>query len=406
MVTSDFTTSTDRYCRNDAIAITNNSLNATDYLWTTSNGDTSTLFEPIFSFSDSGTYTITLFTSSTEDCTNTDTSSTSIYVEEIPVDFITDTLCQNEDFQFIVINNSAIPSGSSYLWTLSNGTTLSTNNDFTTNFSNPGDYVISVEVTSPTGCSGEKTDTFNVQEKPIVDFDNTPVCVGSFTTFTNNSIGDITDFIWDFGDGQTTTSTNPEHIYWQEGEFDVSLVAFTNHCSSDSVSKTIEAILVPEIDLGDDLELCIGETEMVGIDDSIFNLLDFVLWSDSSTSDSVLVSTDYTEISVVGGIETCRKSDGILISEKCDVYVPTAFSPNGDGFNDYLNVINENIASFTMRIYNRWGEELFVTSDFNFGWDGLQNGSPAPIDTYSYVINGVKIDGNNFVASGIFAIIR
>ena len=69
-----------------------------------------------------------------------------------------------------------------------------------------------------------------------------------------------------------------------------------------------------------------------------------------------------------------------------EVYIPTAFSPNGDGLNDeFKAVIPETSGKFFMRIYNRWGEEIFYSNDPTIGWDGnMPDGSLAPKEVYTY----------------------
>ena len=70
------------------------------------------------------------------------------------------------------------------------------------------------------------------------------------------------------------------------------------------------------------------------------------------------------------------------------VYLPTAFSPNGDGNNDGFRpiVVDDNIDfdSWEFSIYNRWGELVFKTNDVNEAWDGTYNGEKSPLSVYTW----------------------
>jgi len=79
----------------------------------------------------------------------------------------------------------------------------------------------------------------------------------------------------------------------------------------------------------------------------------------------------------------------IVINPPCnmeDIFIPDAFSPNGDGQNDELFVYGNFISSMELRIYNRWGEEVFSTQDQNKGWDGTYEGKELSPDVFGYYL--------------------
>ncbi|GAB3718239.1 hypothetical protein GCM10027592_60970 [Spirosoma flavus] len=69
------------------------------------------------------------------------------------------------------------------------------------------------------------------------------------------------------------------------------------------------------------------------------------------------------------------------------IYVPDVFTPNNDGVNDALSVFLNNVASFSLKIYNRWGSLLFMSSDPENKWDGTFNGNPCATGDYAWVIS-------------------
>ena len=90
-----------------------------------------------------------------------------------------------------------------------------------------------------------------------------------------------------------------------------------------------------------------------------------------------------------------------------DMYVPNAFSPNGDGVNDRFRFIPVGITSYEFfRIFNRWGEEIHSSTDFRNGWDGTIKGRPAPVDTYIWILRGKDLNGQTILRKGTVTLVR
>ncbi|MDT8411741.1 MAG: gliding motility-associated C-terminal domain-containing protein, partial [Vicingaceae bacterium] len=107
----------------------------------------------------------------------------------------------------------------------------------------------------------------------------------------------------------------------------------------------------------------------------------------------------------------CSKADTVDLAElqiDCDffVYTPNAFTPNGDGNNDVFFVRGKGIATLSVKIYNRWGNKVFETSDINQGWDGKHNGSDQNTAVFVYVIEGTFLNNKTFKESGDVSLIR
>lgn len=88
------------------------------------------------------------------------------------------------------------------------------------------------------------------------------------------------------------------------------------------------------------------------------------------------------------------------------VFVPNAFTPNGDGMNDTLELFGLPTSSFTLVIFNTWGAPAHQISDINPVWDGTLRGQPAPEGTYSYRLVFQLPDGSERVQIGTFALIN
>jgi gliding motility-associated-like protein len=90
-----------------------------------------------------------------------------------------------------------------------------------------------------------------------------------------------------------------------------------------------------------------------------------------------------------------------------DIFVPSAFTPNGDGKNDILRPVTVGITSLTyFRVYNRWGQLLFTTSEFGKGWNGIYNGAAQPSNTYIFAAEGIDYQGKKVFRKGTSVLIR
>lgn len=88
------------------------------------------------------------------------------------------------------------------------------------------------------------------------------------------------------------------------------------------------------------------------------------------------------------------------------VFIPTGFSPNGDGINDVLQIMGEGILSLNLAIYDRWGQRVFQTTDVNTFWDGTFNGQPLNSGVFAYKVFAVLADGTEISQSGNITLMR
>jgi gliding motility-associated-like protein len=90
--------------------------------------------------------------------------------------------------------------------------------------------------------------------------------------------------------------------------------------------------------------------------------------------------------------------------------IPNAFTPNGDGLNDYFfprQQLSSGLVTFSMQIYNRWGQEIFATTNIDGrGWDGKFNGVDQPEGVFIYIIEGTFRDGQKESHKGNVTLVR
>jgi len=82
------------------------------------------------------------------------------------------------------------------------------------------------------------------------------------------------------------------------------------------------------------------------------------------------------------------------------IYIPNSFTPNGDGINDTFGIQGEAIKDFTMQVYDRWGEKIFESKNYDERWDGTFEGVKAPQGTYVYHVSAMGITGKSATKNG------
>ena len=88
------------------------------------------------------------------------------------------------------------------------------------------------------------------------------------------------------------------------------------------------------------------------------------------------------------------------------IFLPNAFTPNGDDLNDFFEAKGQFFQNFSMKIFNRWGELIFVSDNPDVGWDGTFNGKPMPEATYVYRVDVTDFTGLKTSKSGGVLLIR
>lgn len=218
-------------------------------------GNNSTLQNPTHIYSVPGTYIILLNITTSNSCSDTITRTITVNPPPV-VDFISTNGCANDTVNFISSTFINISNTSSWLWNFGDGAT-SISPDPAHIYTLTGNYNVSLTITDFSGCSASVSHTVNVIQGPSSMFTyTTPGCSGNDVTFTDMSSAPgspITSWLWDFGDGTSTTvntPTNPDvtHAYVNSGNYSVSLTV-TNLYGCDAVTaNTITIVPGPTAD--------------------------------------------------------------------------------------------------------------------------------------------------------------
>ncbi|MEA3494435.1 MAG: PKD domain-containing protein [Bacteroidota bacterium] len=237
------------------------------YLWKFGDGDTSTLTDPSHTYANYNSYYVTLIATSGLSCT--DSIIKQADVNPMPVaDFsINDsTQCLNAN-NFVYTNNSTISSGYlAYSWQFGDGNSSNSINP-SHSFATADTYNVKLIAISAKNCKDSITKNSYVFPKPNPNFtiNDSTQCLSSnnfiFTNTTNVNNGALT-YLWNFGDGNNSTSTNAVHSYNFEDTFTVKLIATTSHSCMDSITKNVEVFPTPIADfsINDTLQCLLGNS--------------------------------------------------------------------------------------------------------------------------------------------------
>ncbi|MGZ3884545.1 MAG: PKD domain-containing protein, partial [Bacteroidia bacterium] len=333
-------------CSPKILTFTNASAGATTYAWDFGNGHTSAATSPTQQYvNNSGlnqNYSVQLIATNANNCT--DTLKTPVIVHSHPNFQIVaspDTGCANLPVFF-----PAISGVKNYSWNFGDGNAASTSSvshTFVNTSTTDKSYTVQLIAADKYNCADTTSKLIKVFAKPVALFQMNPTTVfipEEPTACLNLSTGNATNY-WTFGDGGTSTETNPSHTYTSAGEFQVVLIV----------------------------------TNTKGCKDT-FSLPDKIIALEESSIQIPNAFTPNPTGSNGGAYEA------------------------GDLSNDVFHPVIKGLEKYEMTIYSRWGELLFETKDLKIGWDGYYKGKMCTQDVYVYKINATTLDGKVFKRTG------
>ncbi|MEP7164931.1 MAG: PKD domain-containing protein [Ferruginibacter sp.] len=211
----------------------NISIGALTYNWSFGDGGTSTLQNPVHTYTTPGNFSVTLTCTNIFGCKDSIIRQSYIRIQlpNTTINNLPQKGCAPLVWTFTSVTTSSEPV-TGYLWNFGDGGT-STSATPTHSFA-PGTYNIQLIVTTASGCTDTTIVTNGIRAgiKPHANFSATPrdVCAYLPVNFTDLSTGNADQWLWDFGDGGTSTSQNPTHIYGDTGYFNIQLIVWNNGC--------------------------------------------------------------------------------------------------------------------------------------------------------------------------------
>lgn len=352
-----------------------------------------------------GTYPVQLTAIAADGCINDTVKNIVVY--EKPMASFTlsnDTICKQNT---ITATSAGTYNGSAAFttWFWNNGNNQvqrnTTSTPVTFTYPNTGSFTLKHVVAISDLCvSDTAVRVVQVYERPVASFttDNSNWCPDiphTFTDASSSSDSPVNSWYWNFDDGTTAQSSNPVKAYQAAGTYRVRLSVTSKHgCLSDTATQNIRIYPIPVISAGRSFMVDIGTRvrfEATAINSTQLSFQ----WLPATELDNAtlltpqhVASSDQVFWLSATGPGGCIASDSLTITVLKPIIIPNVFSPNGDGIHDIWAISNlADYPNTTVRVFNRYGVNVFSSIGYHRSWDGTANGKPLPFGTYYYIID-------------------
>ncbi len=327
--------------------------------------------------------------------------------------------------------NNSIPLFSSYRfntaffeWNFGDGDTAKTIYPAHT-YKDTGQYNVRLIIFPGLSCADTTYSKVLVYPELHASFKNYDSCTDRVVTYINTStttIGSINSAVWTFENDDSTlvnkTSTySATHVYEKGNRSFLAKLKVTTTKGCEATDSTYINIYLspPQLPVHDTI-ISVGASYRIQPTPSQVDNYSSFKWSPSAGLDrtdtiSPLCTYDRT-IKYYVNVKTkfgCSMEDTLRIRyyKGPDIYVPTAFTPNGDGLNDIFRPFPVGMSKMDyFKVYNRWGQEVFSTRDYLKGWDGKINYTLAEQGAYIWEVSGVDNTGKPVIKKGTVLLIR
>lgn len=309
-------------------------------------------------------------------------------------------VCRNTPVQFTasILNGGTNPV---YTWKKNNQPVGTNSPVYTDNAIANGDQ-FTCELLSNAACLTNTTAVsvpviMTLHPDPVVQLDKqTGLCSGTSRML---DAGNFSGYAWNTGANSRTITVNTTGMY-------AVTVTDANGCKGADTTYINQLYPTPSLFLPADTAICAYGSILLQPDRSYPNYQ----WNTGARTATLTISQPGTYWLDVTDANNCTGRDSVIVKPKeClkGLYVPSGFTPNGDGKNDVIKpFLFGNIKQYEFRVFNRWGETVFVTKDPNAGWNGLYKGMPQDaavfIWTCRYQLEGEVLK----TAKGMVTLIR
>lgn len=386
-----------------------------------------------FTYNAVGTYRVRLITVDSVTCNMRDTAYITIKARDdrAILDFISQKQgpCESLEYQFT--NLSVAPTGKpfgnqSFIWDFGDNTPRVTTGTLPVKhtYAAAGTYLVRLILIDTNYCNAPDTLERELRIAPQVDarFVTPPAgCVPYNAVFSNVSLAGQ-QFFWDFGDGTTSTAVSPTHLYANTGTYTIKLVAFdAETCNKvDSTEFTITVNPVPQAAFSFGPSPAQENTPTTFFNNSIGGSRYIWYFGDGDSTIRTTMDTVKHQYNATGTFTACLVTinqfgctdtvcQPVQAVIKALLDVPNAFTPGRPGNSGKNHVVRPQgfgMSRIMFRIYNRWGQKIFETTDPKQGWDGTFNGVLQPMDVYVYTLEAEFTDGTRVSRKGDITLIR
>ena len=411
-------------CFGTPVTFTDNSVSFApiqSWYWDFGDGTTSILKNPPpHLYASPGIYEVKQVITGLDGC-RSDTVKKSITIGTKPVaDFQIFDTCLGSPVRIVNQSTNLVGTINQWSWYL-DGNLVANDQQPTIIVSTPGSHTVKLVVKTNVGCESDiVAKTFMSNPAPVISINGQDGCVNDPINFFGTQIDNatmITQWNWNFGDGATSTLQNPVHSFSTGGNMNVKLNATaSNGCVSQNVFTAINVGQIFATASNDTLILKDISFPLHVNYGGNFNGAPTFLWSPPTglnnpqiQNPTAILQNDITYTVTVTTSQGCYAKDSVNVKvfKGSAVYVPTGFTPNGDGLNDFLRGLYVGINKVHyFKIYNRWGQEIFSTTSLSQGWDGTIKGVKQQTGTYVWMLKAEDIAGKVYQMKGVSTLIR
>ncbi|MBI2281636.1 MAG: gliding motility-associated C-terminal domain-containing protein [Bacteroidetes bacterium] len=355
----------------------------TSYSWNTGSSLDSIVVSPTADSS----YVVTV--TDANGCVNT--ANATVTVNNLPVINIngTSSICNG---QSTTLNATG---ANTYVW----NTAETTSSIDVAPTSNPTSY--QVVGTGVNGCKDSTQFVINVIPKPVATITgNASVCFGNTLALTASG-GTI--YIWDTGDSTANINVAPiDTIIY-------TVIVIENGCA-DTSSINVNVIPLPIISAYSDTTIIMGQSAVLTVaSNTPFTWSPNDSISCTNCSPATVNPKETTTYCATTTKNGCPNTScvTVVVDNVCgSLFVPNAFTPNGDGSNDCVMVYNNCLQEVLFRVYSRWGVMLFESEEIDGCWDGTYNGSDMNTGVYVFTVKAKLINGEDVELKGNVSLFR
>jgi len=319
---------------------------------------------------------------------------------------------------------SAIPGGGNGNYTITWLPSNATGNSITVYLNTTTIYTATVKdgcTVTPASASGQVTVLLN----PIISFNPNPasgcapVCVTFAAIASTMSGNNIVSYIWNFGDGGTASGLNAAHCYTTSGAYNVYLLGITQKGCRDSVLKNSLITVFPQpvanfnasafiTDIYDPT-ITFTDLSQGGVTDWHWSFQPGTSTSQNPIHTFPGEGTYSVTLSVTnanGCADTVTKE--VIVKPVFTFYAPNGFTPNFDGMNDNFLPTGTawDVSTYNLWVFDRWGMQLYHSSDANVGWNGSKHGEVLQEDVYVWKVELSDTFGTPHEYNGIISLLK
>lgn len=392
--------------------------------WDFGDGSTSNQQNPSHPYGSHGVYNVGLVVATQNNCYDKVVKPVRVHATPI-AEFTGIDVCFLTPTEFTELSTIPGDNIETYNWDFGDGNSTLTQQPVYT-YTADGTYDVMLTVISDSGCVDSVTYSVDVYPYPEPEFSADPVagCQPLYVQFSDQSTissGSIVSYSWDLGNNNSSVASFPSNTYTADGTYDITLTTTSNHGCDTSITKRNYITVYP-----------LPKAGFIHEPDTFASIFDpeFQFYDMSSGADSIVMydfgdgemeinpnplhtylDTGFYHVTqYVYTIYGCGDTidDWVRVKPEFTLYVPSAFTPNSDGINDVFEVKGIGVLEYRLRIFNRWGEEIYFSIDMDKFWDGTIRDTfePAKEDVYIYTIYAVDVNFEEHTFKGHVSLVK